>query len=843
MSTTYRKCSQCEKTKDTAKFRLLDAKKKIYSKQCLMCLAAKGAPDTPASRREQAERVQIEEQYTRELASREIARRRLINYTERFEKNYMTGWFHRDVAARLERFVRKVELGLSPRLMLMAPPRIGKSKLVSENLPSFVLGHHPEWEIINASYAASLPQTFSKRIRERMRSKEYRSVFKDTHLDPDNQGVDGWFTTAGGGYLPAGVGGSITGRGAHILAIDDPFKDREEADSEVIRRKVMDWYSSTAYTRLYPGAGVLIMQCMTGDTPVLMANGMRCRLDQICVGDEVATYDDGKLSTSIVQKWKNNGCDSVFKITTISGKVVRANGRHPFLVNDGGELKWIRTKHLTTAHTIVAVRDSAESGLGSSAPSKVADSPSVAAATALPTTAKRNGRAGTAPRQATPSLTAPRISSTATASPLMSTLGCSLRRAGSALSVAVSKLRRIGVTDFASTTATTPAKSAACSATDATSLSVISEPSGQPWLLWNTCDFTLDRVVSVEPDGEADVFDVQIERTENFIANGLVSHNTRWHDADLIGSLISLEEELRREGAPEEEIENWEIVSYPSIAEEDEYIMNDTYKIVHEAGPNRKLMRKTGEALHPERYDIAKLRRVKRNMQPRDWIALHQQRPQPSEGEMFRSDYKRTYVPSMDFTGMTPMIAGDLAIGQKQINDYTVLVAGYLNYNGDVYVVDMIRGRLTTFGISEAICAFIRKYSPHVGYIEYGQLWLSILPVLREMMDKDRLFISWDEDLKPTTDKVARARPLEGHMQQGRVYFPQSQPWVDTAMHELLRFPNGVHDDCVDALAWLLQLARKTALPRSPAPRKLKSWRDKLAQYAQGQRPIGYMAS
>ena len=67
-------------------------------------------------------------------------------------------------------------------------------------------------------------------------------------------------TTEGGGFTAAGVGGPITGRGAHLGIIDDPVKNREEAESEVTRQKVKDWYSSAFYTRLAPGGGVLIIQ-------------------------------------------------------------------------------------------------------------------------------------------------------------------------------------------------------------------------------------------------------------------------------------------------------------------------------------------------------------------------------------------------------------------------------------------------------------------------------------------------------------------------------------------------------------------------------------------------------
>ncbi|RLC59588.1 MAG: hypothetical protein DRI30_00165, partial [Chloroflexi bacterium] len=97
-------------------------------------------------------------------------------------------------------------------------------------------------------------------VRERMRDKEFRALFPETRLDRDNQNAQGWKTTRKGGFLPAGVGGPITGKGAHVLIIDDPIKNSQEAESETTRASILRWYSTTAYTRLAPGGGVLIIQ-------------------------------------------------------------------------------------------------------------------------------------------------------------------------------------------------------------------------------------------------------------------------------------------------------------------------------------------------------------------------------------------------------------------------------------------------------------------------------------------------------------------------------------------------------------------------------------------------------
>ncbi len=143
--------------------------------------------------------------------------------------------------------------------MLFMPPRHGKSTLASIAFPAWHLGRNPEHEFISCSYSGSLAMSFSRKVRQVLREPSYKKVFEDTRLDKDSQSVESWQTTQGGGYVAAGVGGGITGKGAHILLIDDPVKNREDAESENNREATWDWYTSTAYTRLAPGGGILVI--------------------------------------------------------------------------------------------------------------------------------------------------------------------------------------------------------------------------------------------------------------------------------------------------------------------------------------------------------------------------------------------------------------------------------------------------------------------------------------------------------------------------------------------------------------------------------------------------------
>ena len=217
-------------------------------------LPAPGAIEAP----EIQEELSVEDKARQELALRILTRKRLLPFVERFNADYQAGWVHKDICRRLEQFSRDVVAKKSPRLMLFMPPRHGKSTLASVSFPAWHLGRNPEHEFISCSYSGSLAMGFSRKVRQLLREPTYKTAFQ-TRLDPDSQSAEAWLTTGGGGYVAAGVGGGITGKGAHVLVIDDPIKNREDSESENNRSANWDWYTSTAYTRLAPGGGILVI--------------------------------------------------------------------------------------------------------------------------------------------------------------------------------------------------------------------------------------------------------------------------------------------------------------------------------------------------------------------------------------------------------------------------------------------------------------------------------------------------------------------------------------------------------------------------------------------------------
>ncbi len=191
----------------------------------------------------------------RELLSRRRARANLIDFSCYTKPDFLVGEHHRKIADALE----SVERGECDRLMIFAPPRHTKSELASRRFPAWYLGNHPDRQLICATYSGDFALDFGRDVRGIVQSEEYKALFPHVGLAEDSRAANRWHTTQGGVSVYVGVGGPITGRGAHIALIDDPFKNREEADSEVRRETVWRWYTSTLRTRLMPGGAIVLI--------------------------------------------------------------------------------------------------------------------------------------------------------------------------------------------------------------------------------------------------------------------------------------------------------------------------------------------------------------------------------------------------------------------------------------------------------------------------------------------------------------------------------------------------------------------------------------------------------
>jgi len=199
-------------------------------------------------------RQRREREAVREYARESLARRDFEAFCKRTDPSYIETRHSKAVCAHLQALaddeIRK--------LMIFMPPRHGKTYHASERFPAFFEGvNGGNVDIILASYTIDRARASSRKVRELF--KEPTWPFVDISLDPDSQAVDEWRTTSGGIIKAAGVGGSMTGFGAHLLAIDDPIKGRAEANSELQRESQWEWYTDVARTRLMARARELLV--------------------------------------------------------------------------------------------------------------------------------------------------------------------------------------------------------------------------------------------------------------------------------------------------------------------------------------------------------------------------------------------------------------------------------------------------------------------------------------------------------------------------------------------------------------------------------------------------------
>lgn len=303
---------------------------------------------------------------------------------------------------------------------------------------------------------------------------------------------------------------------------------------------------------------------------------------------------------------------------------------------------------------------------------------------------------------------------------------------------------------------------------------------------------------------------------------GILIIQTRWHEDDLAGWLLSVMQEVEKEVAESggewpADADKWELVEYPAIATEDE--------------PYRK----KGEALHEERYPLSALLRIKRTMIPRDWEALYQQRPVSDDGDyftrnMFRFAALKNRPPINE---MRIYASGDLAISTKQTADYSVFAVVGIDRQQNIWVLDIIRGRWNALGIIDRMFEIQQRWNPEIFGIETGQIELTLEPFIQKAEEERGIRLAYEKLKTRGADKGTRARPIQGRMEQGRVIFPpiDSTPWMPIVMNEMLKFPLGKNDDIVDALAWIGQMIMLFGVRNEKKVDNTPKWQEKLREF------------
>ena len=190
--------------------------------------------------------------------AKNLAQNNFMAFVRRMWPGFIPGRHHEVVAKAFENVVN----GHNKRLIINMAPRHTKSEFASYLLPAWFLGKNPNKKIIQTSHTAELAVGFGRKVRNLIDSEEYNQVFNDVKLKADNKSAGRWATNKGGEYFSIGVGGSVTGKGADLLIIDDPHSEQEAklaAHKPDIFDAVYEWYTSGPRQRLQPGGAIIIV--------------------------------------------------------------------------------------------------------------------------------------------------------------------------------------------------------------------------------------------------------------------------------------------------------------------------------------------------------------------------------------------------------------------------------------------------------------------------------------------------------------------------------------------------------------------------------------------------------
>jgi hypothetical protein len=202
-------------------------------------------------------------QQYQDALTREKCQTNFLEFVKAMWPGFIHGRHHAVMAKKFEAIVE----GKLKRLIINMPPRHTKSEFASYLLPAWFLGKYPNKKIIQSSNTAELAVGFGRKVRNLVDGETYAKIFPNVALRHDSKAAGRWSTNANGEYFAIGVGGTVTGKGADLLIIDDPHSEQEAAlaaNDPSIYDKVYEWFTSGPRQRLQPGGSIVVVMTRWG---------------------------------------------------------------------------------------------------------------------------------------------------------------------------------------------------------------------------------------------------------------------------------------------------------------------------------------------------------------------------------------------------------------------------------------------------------------------------------------------------------------------------------------------------------------------------------------------------
>jgi len=252
----------------------------------------------------------------------------------------------------------------------------------------------------------------------------------------------------------------------------------------------------------------------------------------------------------------------------------------------------------------------------------------------------------------------------------------------------------------------------------------------------------------------------------------IVLIQTRWHEDDLAGRLLR-----------EQSGERWELLSMPAIAESDD------------------AFRKEGEPLWPKKYPLPRLEEIRAAIGSGPWASLYQQRPSAATGAVFKRNWWQFYRPPLNGPFTRVVQSWDTAFKTGTENDFSVCTTWGVTDNG-YYLQHLWRGREEFPELKRVLASLAGLWKPSAILVEDRASGQSLIQELKNTTTLPIIPVRVDGD------KQTRAQAVTPLMEAGKIFLPESAPWVSDFVEEMACFPNGVHDDIVDATTQALNYLR-----------------------------------
>jgi predicted phage terminase large subunit-like protein len=286
---------------------------------------------------------------------------------------------------------------------------------------------------------------------------------------------------------------------------------------------------------------------------------------------------------------------------------------------------------------------------------------------------------------------------------------------------------------------------------------------------------------------------------------------TRWHPDDLAGRLMKTED--WREG-------RWKHISFKAITEVDTKLRvpvnqlpkdDPRYAPKLQDVPNAKryVMGTREISLWPERFPLEDLKRRER-LNPREFASLYQQSPYVLGGNLIKTQWWQRYPGDTNPQNFPIVVIGvDTAFKKTETSDYSAAIVAAIDNIGDIYILDVQRGKWEYPDLKRRLIALNNKWRGHGLRAFYVEDKASGQSIIQDLKRESGLAIV---PYKVTFDKVARVNSILPLIEGGRVHLPDEAPWLDNFVEECVTFPNGTNDDQVDALSIVLDVLARTGI-------------------------------